>query len=190
MQDPAFDRLATPRLVVRRFEPSDAGAFAAYRSDPDVAQYQGWEAPYAREEADRFIASLASATPGTPGQWFQFAVGIAPGGELIGDCALRCGRQDPRQAELGFSFARTHQGRGLAAEAVQALLAYAFTRLALHRVFALTDARNGPAQRLLERTGFRREGRFEQAAWFRGAWATEVLYAQLASEWGGRAGVV
>jgi RimJ/RimL family protein N-acetyltransferase len=190
MQDPTFDSIGTSRLVVRRFEPRDAATLAAYRSDPEVARYQGWDAPYTRDEADRFIASLAAATPGEPGQWFQFAVEIAPGGELVGDCALRCGRQDPRQAQLGFSFARAYQGRGLAAEALEALLDYSFTRLALHRVFALTDARNAPAQRLLERTGFRQEGRMEQASWFRGAWATEILYAQLASEWGGRTGVV
>ena len=40
--DTGFTRLATERLVPRRFRPADLAAFAAYRSDPDIARYQGW----------------------------------------------------------------------------------------------------------------------------------------------------
>ena len=38
--DGSFCRVLTPRLEIRRFR-----AFAAYRSDPEVARYQGWEFP-------------------------------------------------------------------------------------------------------------------------------------------------
>jgi aminoglycoside 6'-N-acetyltransferase len=183
MEDPAFSRLLTERLVIRRFEPADVEAFAAYRSDPDVARHQGWKAPYAREEAERFVESLRGVSPGAAGPWFQFAVALAPAGPLIGDCALRCGRRDPRQAELGFTIAKRHQGQGLAAEAVAAVLRYAFTTLALHRVVSYTDVRNAPARRLLERVGFRREGLLRESLWSHGEWASELLYAQLEVEW-------
>src|SRR5215217_805361 len=33
----------TERLVLRRFSSADAEAFAAYRSDPEVARFQSWE---------------------------------------------------------------------------------------------------------------------------------------------------
>ena len=46
MVDAAFTMLTTERLVLRRFRPEDLDAFVAYRSDPQVARYQGWEAPY------------------------------------------------------------------------------------------------------------------------------------------------
>ncbi len=52
-----------------------------------------------------------------------------------------------------------------------------------HRVFARTDARNLRAQRLLERLDLRREGELREGTWFEGAWATDLLYAQLESEW-------
>ena len=52
MEDPSFTHLESERLVVRRFRAGDADLLAAYRSDPDVARYQGWEAPYATREAD------------------------------------------------------------------------------------------------------------------------------------------
>jgi aminoglycoside 6'-N-acetyltransferase len=182
MEDRSFDKLHTERLVVRRFGFGDCEVFAAYRSDPELARYQAWES-CSTEEARRFVASLREAAPGTPGSWFQFAVTLAPSGPLIGDCALRCRRTDPRQAELGFTFATAYQGQGYASEAVRCLLQYAFTTLALHRVFSLTDVRNVSAQRLLERLRFRREGQLRQSTWLKGEWVSELLYAQLEAEW-------
>ena len=43
--------LQTPRLVLRPFAPGDEPAFAAYRSDPHVARYQSWDAPYPLADA-------------------------------------------------------------------------------------------------------------------------------------------
>jgi len=186
MKDPSFEQLATKRLLIRRFIDSDAEALAAYRSDPQVARLQDWEAPYPIEEAKRFIAALDDLAPGTPGTWFQFAMSLEPSGALIGDVALRTGRSDPRQAELGFTLASAQQGRGYAGEAVGAVVQYAFEQLAMHRVFARTDSRNHRAQRLLARIGFRREGEFRESVRFKGEWVTELLYARLASE--GRSG--
>jgi aminoglycoside 6'-N-acetyltransferase len=182
MKDPSFDQLATRRLLIRRFTESDAEALASYRSDPEVARLQDWETPYPIEEAKRFIATLGDLAPGTSGTWFQFAVSLEPSGALIGDVALRTGRSDPRQAELGFTLASAQQGQGYAGEAVGAVVQYAFQQLAMHRVFARTDSRNHRAQRLLTRIGFRLEGEFRESVWFKGEWATDLLYARLASE--------
>jgi RimJ/RimL family protein N-acetyltransferase len=182
VEDRSFERLATARLTIRRFGPADAQPFAAYRSDPEVARYQAWESPYLVHEAEKFISASAGLVPGKPGTWFQFAVALTTSGTLIGDVALRTRRGDPRQAELGFTFAATHQRQGYATEAVAAVVEYAFARLAMHRLLSMTDARNLPAQRLLERLAFRREGELRENTWFKGAWATEILYAKLECE--------
>jgi aminoglycoside 6'-N-acetyltransferase len=183
MQDASFEQLRAERLILRRFAAEDAEALAAYRSDVEVARLQDWECPYPVGEASRFIASMATLAPGTPGTWFQFAVSVPPSPRLVGDVALHTPPSDARQAELGFTFARSHQGRGYAAEAVRTVVAYAFARLEMHRVSSRTDARNRRAQRLLERLSFRREGELREGVWFKDEWTTEILYAQLASEW-------
>lgn len=162
---------------------ADADALASYRSELEVARYQDWECPYPVSEARQFIASLHQLAPGTPGTWFQFAVSLRSAGTLIGDVALRTSRSDAHLGEVGFTFAAAHQGQGYATEAVRVVTQYAFVELAMHRLCSLTDARNLRAQRLLERLGFRREGELRESVWFKGAWATDVLYAQLASEW-------
>jgi RimJ/RimL family protein N-acetyltransferase len=80
-------------------------------------------------------------------------------------------------------FARRHQGKGYASEAVRLLLHYAFDTLGKHRMVAITDAKNAPSIALLERLGMRREGHFIQNVWFKGAWGDECLYAMLRDEW-------
>ena len=72
MSDTRFREILTPRLRVRRFRPEDATALSHYRSDPEVARYQAWDA-CSQAEAEAFIASLARLHPGAPGAWFQFA---------------------------------------------------------------------------------------------------------------------
>ena len=173
--------IETPRLVLRRFRADDADSFAAYRADPEVARYQGWES-CTRGEAISFIDAQLARASFEPGRWTQVAVELAADGALIGDCALRMESAASRQAELGFTFAREYQGRGFAAEAVSHLLAYAFERLGLHRVFAVADVRNLRAIALAERVGMRREGEFRDAEWFKGEWTTTVLYALLETE--------
>jgi RimJ/RimL family protein N-acetyltransferase len=182
VSDAAFDGIESERLILRRFKDSDLVPFVAYRNDPEVARYQSWDS-FEELEAKAFIREMASAQPGVPGDWFQFAVESKEAGELVGDCALQVDGQEPYRAELGFTLAREHQGEGFASEAVSRLLDYAFASLDLHRIFALADCRNKPSWTLLERVGMRQEGHFLENIWFKDEWADEYLYAVLKDEW-------
>lgn len=150
--DPDFSEIRTERLVIRRFRPEDVEAFTAYRSDPDVARYQSWEA-FTRAQAETFVEEIASLDPGIPGQWYQFAIADPTTDGLIGDTALFVDAGDPTQGEIGFTLAPAHQGKGYATEAVRATIDYAFGRLDVEVVVGVTDARNAPSIALLERIG-------------------------------------
>jgi len=175
--------LETPRLILRPFNEADLEAFSAYRSDPEVARYQSWEAPFTLEQAAAFIREMQSIRPGTPGEWYQLAIERKTTPGLIGDCAFHILAHDPRQAEIGFSLARAFHGQGYATEAVRCLLDYLFGELDLHRVTAICDAENHASAQLLERVGMRREGHFIENVWFKGAWGSEYAYAILQKEW-------
>ncbi len=71
-------RLETPRLVLRSFCDADLDPFVAYRSDPLVARYQGWEAPYSRDMGKKFVDEMKKALPGIPGTWCQIAIELKP----------------------------------------------------------------------------------------------------------------
>jgi RimJ/RimL family protein N-acetyltransferase len=175
--------LRTARLRLRPFTEADLPAFVAYRQDPEVARYQGWDETYSWDDAVAFLARQRVNAIGTPGAWTQIAIEEASTGVLLGDCALHVRGDDPRQAEIGFTLACGSQGRGYAAEAVAAVLGYGFGALGLHRVIAITDAKNASAARLLERVGFRCEGHYLQNVWFKGAWGDEFSFALLRDEW-------
>ncbi len=175
--------LETPRLVLRPFEQRDIPDFAQYRSDPEVARYQGWETPFSQEQAAPFVASPGLFIPPAPGEWLQLAIELKESGQMIGDCAFHLLAEDPRQAEIGFTLARAAQGQGYASEAVTRLLSYLLDELGLHHVRANCDPQNVSSGRLLQRVGMRHEGRFIDSLWFKGRWASEDWYAILQDEW-------
>lgn len=183
MPDEGFTELAGPRVALRRFQRSDVAAFVAYRSSAEVARYQSWDAPYPREDGERFVQEMMRQHPDTAGQWFQFAVALRATGELIGDCAAKPHADDPRQCDIGFTIAPAHQGHGYATEAARLLAGYLFTARGKHRIAAWCDPRNAASAAVLERLGMRREGHLRQSTWAKGEWTDDLLYAILRDEW-------
>jgi aminoglycoside 6'-N-acetyltransferase len=182
-RDLAFDERSTERLVIRRFRAEDASTLAAYRSDPAVARYQGWDTPVTHAQARSFIDSFRDTHPDTPGEWFQFAVVEAATGVHVGDVAAGIDAADPRLATIGVTLATSAQGRGYAGEAVAWLLHYLFLERKKHRVTADCDVRNDHVVALLERLQMRREAHHLQSAWWKDEWVDEYVYALLAQEW-------
>jgi RimJ/RimL family protein N-acetyltransferase len=187
MADQGFTELTGPRVALRRFHPDDLDTFVAYRSSEQVARFQSWDAPYPREEGERFIRAIADDDPDTAGEWFQFAVVLRSSGQLIGDCAAMPHADDPRQCDIGFTLSSEHQGHGYASEAVRLLLTYLFTARDKHRITAYCDPRNAPSAALLERLGMRREGHLRESTWAKGEWTDDLVYGLLHDEWHGTA---
>jgi RimJ/RimL family protein N-acetyltransferase len=182
MADTGFTHLCAKRLILRRLTAADLPAFCRYRSDPRVAQYQDWTA-FSEEDGIRFFAEQSRLHPDVAGTWFQMAIEHAETGVLVGDCGMKAINDQPGQVEIGFTLSPDHHGKGYATEALVRLLDYVFVELCKHRATAVTDARNEPAARLLERVRMRREGHFIQNIWFKGSWGDEYLYALLDREW-------
>jgi RimJ/RimL family protein N-acetyltransferase len=105
-------------------------------------------------------------------------------GALLGDCGVCVVTDQPRTAEVGVTFAPASQGRGLATEALAAVVAHLFEQHDMHRLFATADDRNHAVHRVFDRLGFRCEARHVDADWFKGEWATLRVYALLRRDWG------
>ena len=161
-QDPRFERLETPRLVLRRSRPEDAEAISRYRSDPDVHRYQGWET-IGLEDTRRSIEEMLPHHPGEPDRWFQFSVDEAGSGRLVGDVGLNPAGDEPGVVKVGYTIAPEFQGRGYATEAMAGLIGYAFDTLGADTIRAYADARNVPSIRVAEKLGMRPVERIERA---------------------------
>jgi RimJ/RimL family protein N-acetyltransferase len=172
----------TERLTLRPFRPEDLMAFAAYRREPEVARYQSWDTTFSTADAERFLGEQQGLAFGQAGPWVQLAAIDRASGELVGDCAVRVDAGQPT-AELGVTLAPDQQGRGLASEALTAVIGRLFAEHGIHRIYAETDDRNLGVHRLFERLGFRCEARLVEADWFKDEWTTLRIYAVLRREW-------
>ena len=187
--------LETPRLLLRQFRDSDLEFFLAYRNDPQVTKFQGWQTPFTHEDGLNFINKMKTIEPGTPGEWMQLAIECRDMnnpeaisltyGNLIGDVAFHVTKSNLKMAYSGYSLSRTAWGKGYASESVRKMLDYLFRVLDLHRVVAECDVENTASIRLLERTGFRREAHYVENFWLSKSesWGSEYLYALLQREW-------
>ena len=170
----------TPRLIARRFAPTDLDAFVAMRADPDVARFQDWES-FTEADGREFLDWCASRGPGEPG-WFQFALERKEDGAFVGDCALKTFEADNRLAQVGYTIVPEYWNRGFATEAVRGVIGYALASFPIHRIVASVDPRNAASVRVLEKAGFVKEAHFRRSEWFKGAWADDAVYSVLSSD--------
>jgi [ribosomal protein S5]-alanine N-acetyltransferase len=170
------DRDILPRrshgIILRRLALSDLADFQAYRTDATVGRYQGWTS-MSDGEAASFLVEMSTAPLLQPGEWSQ--IGIAGGADetLIGDIGLYIA-PDGTAAEIGFTLSHQSQGRGFATVAVREAIDLVFEHTAANQVIAITDARNIPSIRLLERVGMTRTK--SASAVFRGEACIEFTY--------------
>jgi len=184
MSNIKFCKMETERLVLRKFTESDAETFFIYRTNPQVALYQGegW-VNYRFEQAIEFVKEQKNFEPGIPDTWFQIAIELKDTGNLIGDCVIHTLLQDINQVEIGFTLNPMYQKKGYGTEAVKCLIEYIFNELNKHRVIAITDVRNENSIKLLKKIGMRKEGHFIKNAWNKGEYTDEYLFALLKEEW-------
>jgi ribosomal-protein-alanine N-acetyltransferase len=102
---------------------------------------------------------------------------------LVGGLTLANVRRGCAQAcTLGYWMGRNYARRGYMTAAVRAVIPFAFETLRLHRIEAACIPGNVASIRLLEKTGFRREGFARQYLCIDGLWQDHLLFARLKSD--------
>jgi RimJ/RimL family protein N-acetyltransferase len=174
--------IETSRLILDELRPGDAAALFAYRSDPEVARYQGWQ-PTDESEAADFIAAQASVKFADAGSWCQRAIRLRNDGQLIGDLGMHFPDEVDGPVELGISLAPLFQRNGYAREAMMGVLNLVFGALGHRRVVGSVDPRNLASINLLRALGWRQEAHHRESLYWRGEWVDDMIFALLASEW-------
>ena len=137
--------LETDRLLIRPVKVSDLEPVYAYRNDPLVARYQGWDVPYPREKVVRWVNDPDRTVPAEPGGRLKTALERKATGEMVGDIGFFLAKHDARQARIWYTLARAHWHQGYATEALQRFLILLFDELNLHRVTAETSVPRAPS---------------------------------------------
>jgi RimJ/RimL family protein N-acetyltransferase len=168
------------RVRLRWLTDADVPALFTVFGDPEVTRYWGHAVLPDLAAAAALLADIQRHF--RAGTLFQWGV-EATDGQVVGTCTLAGIDPANRRAELGFALGRAHWGRGYMTAALPAVLAFAFDRLGLHRVFADTDPRNAASIRTLDRLGFVREGLLREHYLVQGEPQDAIVYGLLRTEW-------
>jgi len=100
--------------------------------------------------------------------------------KLIGGLTITNIRRGVAQAgNLGYWMGVAYARQGYMTAAVRVLVPFAFSTLKLHRIEAACIPENVASVRLLEKTGFTREGYAREYLCINGSWQDHLLYAQV-----------
>ncbi|WP_084638103.1 GNAT family N-acetyltransferase [Gordonia shandongensis] len=172
--------LTTERLRLRLHEHSDVRALDRIYGRSAVARYlldEPWTMPETVRHVGERIAHTGLADGGT-----KLALVVEHDGAVIGDVTLWPTDPEHRVAEIGWVLDPEWGGRGLASEAVNAVLSTAFTHYRLHRVAAQMDARNTASAELARRVGMTAEAHLRQNWWSKGEWTDTLIFGALAGD--------
>jgi [ribosomal protein S5]-alanine N-acetyltransferase len=169
-----FPELATERLRLRAPLARDAVALLGILGDPEVTRYHNMPTLVTLAEAQAALGWLQHRYAARDA--IRWAIELGEHAEMIGTVGLLRFDFEHRRAEVGYEMARRLWGRGLATEAVAAVIRYGFSVLGLHRIEAGVLPGNDASVRVIQKLGFREEGtrrdylyvkgRFESFRWF------------------------
>ncbi len=167
--------LITPRMQLR---PPTIGDFeelyAIIWSDPAVMRFVSDGQTRTRERAwagyEKMLATYSESRMG------PLMLTETASGRLAGECGVMPAPGADAEIELFYTLGKDFWGRGLATEAVRAVLAYAMSPskdggLGLDRLIGITYPDNIPSQRVLSKIGMKRMGLTDkfyniQSVWF------------------------
>jgi len=111
---------------------------------------------------------------------YSFFIFRKQGDVLVGGLTLANIRRGCAQSgSLGYWMGAPYARQGNMTAAVNAIIPFAFGTLKLHRIEAACIPANVASVRLLEKTGFKREGFARQYLCINGVWQDHWLYARL-----------
>jgi len=166
------------RIKLRTLKFSDVETIRRFAKDRKITKYTFViPPPFTKEQTQAFIKKTKKER--RKGNSYYFGVEFKENGRLIGMINLVKIDQKNKNAEIGFWLGGKYQGKGLAKESLNLILDFGFKKLKLKRIEARVFHKNKPAQKLLEKTGFKLEGRLRKKTFFKNQWFDDLIYGIL-----------
>ena len=148
------DRFETARILLRPISLVDADAiFSTYAQDEDVTRYLIWQPHRSLSETQAYIRHCLATPPEVERTYL--IVGREDNG-IRGAFALR--QRAPHRLDCGYVLASRWWRQGLMTEILTEVTGWALQQPSLFRIGAVCDVENIGSARVLEKSGFVREG--------------------------------
>ena len=160
-------------VKLRPWELSDLDDLVRYANNSKIAanMTNRFPHPYTEKDGQEFIRRFQSNNP------VQIFV-IEYEGELVGAIGVHPQKDImAKNAELGYWVAEPFWGKGIATESIRQIVIYAFKTFDINRIFARPFGSNKASQKVLEKSGFQLEARFDKTIFKNGVYQDELIYA-------------
>lgn len=155
----APSRLETARLILRRPRTDDEEALVELDREPDVLDYLVSRGADPNTIPARVKARVGAAEADPEATYGWWVIEGKADGLIHGRALLAPLWEGADDVEIGLYLRRASRRKGIALEAAEALLDYAFFDLGLPRVVGVLVRRDSPAKKLLTRLRLTHQGK-------------------------------
>jgi [ribosomal protein S5]-alanine N-acetyltransferase len=160
-------------FTLRPWTPDDLDSLVKYANNPNIAKNltNKFPYPYTSEHGKAFIEFATKNSPPN-------ILAIDINNEAIGGIGIHP-QEDVqcKNAEMGYWLAEPFWGNGIITNAISQMITYGFDNFDITRIYARPYGTNAASQRVLEKTGFVLEGKFEGTLFKNGEFLDELIYA-------------
>lgn len=155
--------IETERLILRRFELSDAQAmFDNWASDDEVTKYLTWpsytDVSAVEQKLEQWVSRYTDADR------YHWAIVLKENGpEPIGSIGACHWHEDEEVPEIGYCMGKRWWHQGIMSEALSAVIDFLFHQVGIRRILALHDVNNPHSGGVMRKCGMKFEGIREKA---------------------------
>ena len=174
--------LVCPPLVLRPYATSDLAMVRQASADPQIPPISSVPRRYTAAAGRAFIARQHARA--AEGDGYSFVIARAEEPESgIGSIGLWLQEIESGRASIGYWLVADARGHGLAADALRAVVSFAFATLSIPRLHLFVEPWNVASARTAEAAGFAREATLRGWERIDGEQHDADCFALLHSEW-------
>ena len=175
MQFTAMPTVDDERFVLRPLAANDLETWAGYLMQPHVLEHTSWNVK-SPEDLRTFVWQESTRDPDSA---IRFVVARRDSNRLVGTIGFHFVQAVHRSAELAYDYAPEVWGQGLASSLCRSMTAWGHASARLLRVQATVLETNARSIRMLERSGFEREGMLRSFRLVRGTPGNFYMYSHV-----------
>ncbi|GIK61700.1 MAG: GNAT family N-acetyltransferase [Ignavibacteriota bacterium] len=163
---------------IRSYEYSDQKALVKYANNYNVSRLlrDQFPFPYTSEMAEMWLVHACNQNPES-----NFV--IANEKELIGAIGINLQDDVNRfSAEIGYWLGEPFWNKGIITQALNLFSDFAFNKFELNRIFANVFEGNDASEKVLRKTGYKKEATLKKAVFKEGKFIDQHIYALLKDE--------
>lgn len=157
MKNLGTKRIETKRLVLRKFELTDAEAmYKNWASDDKVTRFLIWpthkDIEVSRKVLEMWVKDYSEDNN------YQWCIELKSIGEAIGSIGVVDYKENIEAVEIGYCIGSKYWGQGITTEALKALIEFFFEEVGVNRIEARHDPVNANSGKVMQKCGLKYEG--------------------------------